>query len=420
MKTFYILVTLLFLISIQDSQAEDWPNWRGPRHDGTSAETGLPVKWRATQNIKWRLQLPGPAPSTPVIWQDRIFLTSADGEELVLLCVTTDGKLLWKKLVSRGNFDIREGESNAAAPSPSTDGRQVWALFGTGDLACFDFDGNEIWKFNVQERYKKFNIYWGIATTPLLDGDRLYLLLLHTNTQSVVALDKTTGKEIWHHPRKTNAYSESLHTYASPIIYRFNGQEFLLTHGADYIVAHNLHDGSEIWRCGGLQSSIMYNPFFRFVASPVTAPGLIVVPSAKSGPVLGINPAGAAGDITNNKTHVIWRLDNETPDVPSPLIHDGLVYLCRENGTLICVDAKTGKEVYKERAYNRRHRSSPVYADGKIYLIAMDGMVTVVKAGRQFEILAQNQMGEQTAASLAISNGTIYLRTYKALYAVSD
>ncbi len=406
-------------LSIQ-TKAGDWPQWRGPQNNGVSAETGLPAKWSPNENIKWRLELPGPAPSTPVVWGDRIFLTSADGDELVLICVSAAGQLLWQKGVATGNEDIRQGESNAAASSPVTDGKNVWAFFGTGDLACYDFNGNEIWKFDVQDRYKKFNLYWGMATSPLLDGDRLYLLLLHTNTQSVVALNKTTGAEIWHHHRKTDAYSESLHSYASPIMYRYHGQEFLVIHGADYITGHHLKDGSEIWRSGGLQNSVMYNPLYRFVATPAVTAGLIVVPSAKGGPVLGINPEGARGDITKNKTHLRWQVDNLTPDVPSPLVHDGLVYLCRENGQLICLDANTGQQFYRERGYSHRHRASPLYADGKVYVIAMDGTVTVIKAGRQFEILSQNAMKEQTAASLAVANGTIYMRTYKALYAIAN
>lgn len=413
------LIGLYLILFMSVSVAEDWPNWRGPRNNGVSAETGLATQWSQTENINWRFPLPGPGPSTPITAGERIFLTSADGDNLVLLCVATSGKLRWQRIVTAGNKNIRQGESNLAASSPSADGRRVWAFFGNGELACFNFDGKRVWQFNVQDRYKHFRIYWGMASTPLLDGERLYLLILTTNQQFVVALDKNTGEEIWLQKRKTNASSESLHSYTSPIIYRFDGQEFLVTHGADYVVAHRLQDGGEIWRCGGLQKS-MYNPLFRFVATPAATSGLIVIPSAKNGPVLGINPAGAKGNITGSKNNLIWRLGKNTPDVPSPLIHDGLVYLCRENGQLLCVDAKTGEVIYKKRAYKKRHRSSPVYADGKVYLVAMDGTVTVVKAGREFQILSQNRMAERTAASLAISNGTIYMRTYKALYAISE
>jgi outer membrane protein assembly factor BamB len=144
------------------------------------------------------------------------------------------------------------------------------------------------------------------------------------------------------------------------------------------------------------------------------------VPSAKNGPVLGLNPANFKGDITEDKSGYHWHLAENTPDVPSPLVHDGLVYLCRENGVLICLDAKTGEQYYLERTHNQRHRASPVYADGKIYLMAADGLATVVKAGKKFEKLAQNAIEERVSASLAPANGVLYLRSYKALYAIAE
>ncbi len=400
--------------------AENWPRWRGPANDGTSTETGLPSQWSATQNIKWRVELPGPAPSTPIVWNDRIFLSSTEAKTLVFLCLDTNGKILWKKALGAGNYEIRGDESNAASPSPSTDGRHVWVKLGTGLLTCFDFAGNVVWQFDLQERYKKFDMYHGMSSSPLLEGDRLYLQLLHSGAQLVLALDKATGKEIWKHERKSDANMESQHSYATPFLYRFNGQEFLLVHGSDVITAHDLEDGRELWRSGGLNNGLVYNPFFRFVASPVASAGLIVAPSAKNGPVLGINPAGASGDITDNKSQFHWKLAENTPDVPSPVIHDGLVYLCRENGVLLCVDAKTGQQYYLERTHNMRHRASPVYADGKIYLMAADGTTTVVKAGKKFEIIATNSIPERVSASLAIANGVIYLRSFKALYAIAQ
>jgi outer membrane protein assembly factor BamB len=257
-----------------------------------------------------------------------------------------------------------------------------------------------------------------MSSSPLLDGDRLYLQLLHTNEQLVLALDKKTGREIWQHARQTDAREESMHSYASPFLYRFDKQEFLIVHGADYVTAHNLKDGHEIWRSGGLNPPENYNPFFRFVASPSASSGLIVVPSAKNGPVLGINPKDATGDLTGSTANYHWKMTDSTPDVPSPLIHGGLVYLCRENGVLLCLDAKTGEQYYMERTHNQRHRASPVYADGKIYLTATDGLVTVVKAGKKFEVISQNNIEERLSASPAISGGIIYLRSYDALYAI--
>jgi outer membrane protein assembly factor BamB len=178
-----------------------------------------------------------------------------------------------------------------------------------------------------------------------------------------------------------------------------------------------LTDGQEIWRCGGLNPKGRYNNTLRFIASPVAAADLIVVPSAKNGPVLGLRPDGQ-GDVTNVAAVHWWTHPQNTPDVPSPLIQGGLVYLCRENGNLIVLDAKTGEEYYEHRTHSDRYRASPLYADGKIYLTSRDGTITVVKAGKEFEVLATNTMGENITASPVIANGTLYLRTFDALYAI--
>ena len=411
------MLALLVLVSARRAAAENWPQWRGPRDNGVSDETGLPTEWAPTKNVAWRLPLPGAAGSTPVVWGDHIFLTSVDGADLVLIAADTSGKLLWKKVVAAGNRNVRGDEGNSASNSPSTDGQHVWAMMATGQLACYDFAGHEIWKIDLQQRYGRFDIQFGMTSTPVLDGDRLYLQLLHSGAATVLALDKTTGREIWKQHRPSDARDECEQSYASPIVYRDAKQSFLLTHGADCIVAHRLSDGSEIWRCGGLNPKGRYNNTLRFVASPVAVPGLIVVPSAKNGPVLGLHPDGH-GDVSGDAAAHWWTRAHNTPDVSSPLVHDGLVYLCRENGNLIVLDARTGKEYYTHRTHPDRHRASPVYADSKVFLTARDGTVTVVKPGKKFEILASNSLGEDMSSSPAISNGTIYLRTFAALYAI--
>jgi len=412
-------LVLLLLLSFETvvQSAENWPQWRGPRNDGTSQETGIPTSWSKTENVLWRLPLPGPAGATPVLWGDRIFLTSAKGKDLVLICADTSGKQLWERVIASGDQEVRGDEGNSASPSPATDGKYVWTMMGTGALACFDFAGNPVWKIDLQERYGKFDIQFGMTSSPLIDGDKLYLQLLHSADALVICLDKTTGKEIWKQHRNSDATAECEHSYASPVIYRDKDREYLLTHGCDYIIAHSLTDGAELWRCGGLNSKARYNPTFRLVASPVAAEGLIVVPSAKNGPVLGISP-DAKGDISESELGHVWTRAENTPDVPSPLIRDGIVYLCRENGVLITLDAKTGRELYQERTHSQRHRASPVYADGKVYLTARDGVVTVIKAGPKFEVLATNEIGEAISASPIISGGRIYLRTFDALYAI--
>ncbi len=413
-----LTLLLIAFILVSNSFADNWDRWRGPNNDGISQATNVPIRWGQTENVQWRFPLLGEAASTPVVWEDNIFLTSTEGDALVLMCISTEGEELWKRTIARGNRVVRRGEGNFAAPSPVTNGEHVWAFFGTGDLVCYDFQGNEIWHTNLAKRYGRFNLYFVMATTPLLDKDRLYMQLIHSGAWLVLALDKMTGEEIWKHKRKSDATEECEHAYTSPILYRDAEREYLVVHGADYVTAHSLEDGSEIWRCGDLNPKRNYNYTLRFVASPVATEGLIVVPSAKNGPVVGIDPA-AQGDVTNSKWQR-WKLRQGTPDVPSPLIHDGLVYLCRENGDLICLDAETGQQLYRERTHRHRHRASPVYANGYIYLTSRDGVITVVKAGREFEVVASNSMGETIAASPVITNKALYLRSYEALYAIGE
>lgn len=396
----------------------NWPSWRGPLNQGISDEKNLPSSWNSTENRLWRVQLPGAAGATPVVWEDHIFLTSVDADELVVMCITTDGKLKWKRTQSRGNREVRGDEGNSAAASPVTDGKHVWAFFADGSLGCYDFDGNQVWAMDVQQKYGKFDIAFGLTSTPVLHDDQLYLQLIHSGGAQVVALKKDSGMEAWAVKRISDAHSECEHAYSSPIVYDDGTTRFLLTHGADYSIAYDMKDGREIWRVGGLHPPDRYDPTLRFVSSPVAADGMIVIPSAKQGITVAVKPNGK-GDITGDRQYYHWTFAI-TPDVPSPLILDDYVYLCRENGNLICLDRKTGKQIYEERTNRIRHRASPVYADGKIFLSGRDGKVTVVQPGKAFKILAQNDLEESLAASPAISRGRIYLRTFDALWAIGE
>jgi outer membrane protein assembly factor BamB len=399
-------------------RAENWPQWRGPNGDGISKESNLPTQWSATENIAWKLPLPGMGGSTPAVWGKRIILTSADtNDDLWLLCVSTTGEELWRRQLGNVRFRKMTNEGNGASASPSTDGKHIWAFFGSGDFACFDFNGKEVWKFNAQERYGKFIIQFGMHTSPVLYGDRLYLQLIHSGGAWVIALDKNTGETVWKVERQSDGVAECEHSYASPCIWHNGDKAYLITHGNDYAIAHRLEDGAEIWRVGDLNPKNRYNRTLRFVASPVAVADLIVVPSAKNGPVVGVKPL-ATGMIRAGSPGEQWRKTSNTPDVPSPLVHEGLVYLCRENGTLICLDAKTGEQQYAESLHKQRYRASPVYADGKIYLTARDGVVSVVKAGPKFELLAVNRMNDDISASPVIADGRIYLRGFKAFYAI--
>jgi outer membrane protein assembly factor BamB len=420
----FALVLLVALCAIP-AVAENWPHWRGPRFDGTSTETGLPSTWSKDENVRWRLPLPGPAGSTPVVWGDRLYLTSTekDGDSLYVLAVGRDGKLAWQRQVDSGTqkvFPQLARETTLASPSPVTDGERLWVLFGTAKVTAFDRDGKEVWKRDVGADYGKPKTNFGLSSSLLLDGGRLYVQMLHTDRQLVLALDPATGKELWVHDRTTDARAECLHSYASPMPFRGVDDELLLIHGADYLTAHRPKDGAEVWRHGGINPADGYNPTLRLVSTPVVADGLVVLPTAKRGPVYGLRPAGARGDVTGSQSHTAWRLERGTPDVPSALVHGGIVYLNGESGTLTAVDAASGEELYAERVHQSTHRASPVYADGKVYLTATDGTVSVVRPGRSFELIAKNIVEEYLASSPAISDGTLYLRSYEALYAIAE
>jgi outer membrane protein assembly factor BamB len=418
-STLRLLVCSVVLLGSGIAVADNWPQWRGPTHNGISKETGVPTKWSSTENVAWSLKLPGMGGSTPAVWGDRIFLTSADGADIVLLCVGTDGKERWKRKVGTERPKVRTDEGNGAGASPSTDGKYVYSFVSSGEVCCFDFEGKEIWKFNAQERYGKFDIAFGMHSTPVLDGNRLYLQLIHSKGAWVVALDTATGNDLWKVKRPSDGRAECEHSYASATLWRNGKDACLIVHGNDYATGHSLDDGRELWRVGGLNPKTKYNSTLRFVASPVASPDLIVVPSAKNGPVVGLKP-NATGMVEGGSSFEQWRKPANTPDVPSPLVHDGLVYLCKENGFLICIDAKTGAELYNQRIHSARYRASPLYADGNIYLTARDGIVTVVKAGPRFEEVAVNKLPDDISASPAVSGGRIYLRGFTTLFAVGQ
>ena len=418
LSTFFAAL-LLSLTAL--AQAENWPQWRGPQNNGHSSEKGLPTTWSETKNIAWKLDLPGIGSSTPVIWGDRIFLTAAVKNELVVLCANTDGKMLWSRTVGKtARGDIRNGEGNDASSTCSTDGKLVFAYFGSGDMACYDFDGKQIWKIDIQKRYGKFQIQHGMHITPLLHENHLYLALLHGGGHWIIALDKTTGNEVWKAPRKTDAVGESKEAYTSPVLWQ-NGKELnLVILGCDYATGHSLKDGSELWRLGDLNPGGKNKSNHRIICSPVATSDQLIVPTCRDLHVIAVKQ-GITGSFKTGNAFEQWRISKGAPDVSSPLVHDGLVYMAQDKSFIVCLDGKTGEELYRERLTDGRYRASPICVDGNIYLTGRDsGTVSVLKAGRKFEVLAKNTLPDEFTASPAVSQGRIYLRGFKTLYAISE
>jgi outer membrane protein assembly factor BamB len=420
-----LLAASLAILIAAPAVAENWPQWRGPKNDGLSSETGLPTEWGPDKNIVWKFKMPGPGESTPCIWEDRIFLTSTAGDDIVLLCIGTDGQEKWRQTLSNTGRE-RNGpdQATSASASCSTDGKHIWSYVGgqrSGRLTCHDFDGNLVWDKNLQD-YGRFNIQFGTHWTPVLHNGKLYLQVMHRAAQKLVKLDAATGKEEWAVDRKgaiaptSGQYRgpESPDVYASAVIWEGEGGPLLIAHGNDYCTAHKLDDGSEVWRVEGLNPS--NSRAWRFVSCPLATPDLIVVPSCKNGPIVGINPVGAKGSITPDNPAELWR-ESGTPDVVSPLRVGDIIYLCGD-GPLTAIDAKTGKQIYRESRERQLHRANMVAADGKIYILGREGKSEVVQAGPEFKRLSMNTLPDRQFASPAISNGRLYIRGYDYLWAI--
>jgi outer membrane protein assembly factor BamB len=255
-------------------------------------------------------------------------------------------------------------------------------------------------------------------TTPVLHDGKLYTMFIHSKPAHIVCVDAKTGADVWKVVRPSDGRAECEHSYASPVLWHKGTETLLLVHGNDYCTAHRLNDGEEVWRLGGLNPKDGYDPTLRFVASPLATPDLIVVPTAKKGPVVAVKPS-AKGTFSKGSEHELWRFGT-TPDVPSPLLVGDLLFLCREKDQLICLDAKTGKVHFQERIHESRFRASPVYADGHVYLTARDGTVVVVKAEPKLTVVSKNKLPDITAASPALSGGRIYVHGYEYLYALGQ
>jgi outer membrane protein assembly factor BamB len=366
--------------------------------------------------------MPAWSGSTPIIWDNYIFLNASEGEsnktvkgDIYFWCIDrTKGTTLWKKLIGSGDMKLRK--QNMSSPSPVTDGRSVWVLTGTGILKAFDFKGKELWARDIQKDYGAFGLNWGFASSPLLHEDSLYVPVLHgmkTDEPSyILRIEKATGKTIWRVERPTPAIRESPDAYITPALLRHNGATELIISGGDCVTGHDPATGKELWRAYGLNPG--NDPFYRIVNSPVVVDGMIYAGS-KNKPYMALR-AGGRGDIT--QSHRAWIIDNG-PDVPTPVTDGKYLYIVRDNGGFLCLDAKTGKDIYPpQRLKPGTYSSSPVLADGKIYATNEEGTTVVVKAGPQFEVMAENALEDYCLSSPAISDGQLFIRTASYLYCI--
>jgi outer membrane protein assembly factor BamB len=386
---------------------ENWPRWRGADGSGIVPEGPLPVKWDGRGNVRWKIAVPGDGASSPVIWQDRIFLTAAspNGKERMVHCFSRGGgKLLWTRSIQHDNPERTSALAGHAAATPATDGRYVVAAFGNAGLVCYDLEGRQIWRRDLGE----FDSELGLATSPVIDRRRVFLVCDHDGDRFssfdsyIAAIDLATGQALWKTERRGLGRS-----WSTPIV--VPGRESmpeLVVSAQDHVRAYDLESGQELWQAAATTGWV--------APSPVYGHGLIFIVSGKNGPIAAIRPGGR-GDVT--ATHIAWRHEHGGPYVCSPIVYGSCLYLINEQGVLSCYEAKSGALEYQQRLEGK-FTASPIAGDGKLYFTNEDGTSFVVQAGSHYALLSSNRLGEYCLASPAAAGGELFLRSEKHLYCI--
>jgi outer membrane protein assembly factor BamB len=435
MKT---LVALLLLALVSAVPAANWPHWRGPDFNGSSPETNLPDDFSTTHNVKWVAPLPGPSASTPVIWDDHVFVSSTDLRTKTLRAIALDrrtGRELWNHEAGQG-FGYNDN-SNFASPSPVTDGTAVYFLYGTGDLVAFDFSGRQLWSRNLQKDYGQFAYQWTYGASPTLFAGRLYIQVLQRDVpvhgrgckdgpceSYLLALDPKTGAEQWRHVRPSDAPQESKEAYSTPIPCAHKGRAEILITGGDCITGHDPRTGEELWRWGTWNTARISH--WRLVPSPVASETVALACAPKGSPVFAVK-LGGQGKLDDSG--IAWNSADHrevSSDVATPLYYRGRFYVLNgEKRILSRVDPATGRADWSgELGTRAKIEASPTGADGKIFIEDFRGTVFIVAAGPEFKLLRTIPMGDadddRLRSTIAVARGNLFIRTNGKLYCIGS
>jgi outer membrane protein assembly factor BamB len=435
MRQYYISL-IIVLVGVSTACGSDWSNWRGPYYNGSTDEKNLPSSWSQTEGIAWSADLPGCSAATPIIKDDKVFLSGVDADRdmLIAMCFDrTNGKQLWQHDIAKGIG--RDRRSTYAAGSAVTDGKLVVFLYGSGDLACFDVGGKRKWGRNIQKDYGDFAFLWTYGCSPALVDGRLYVQVLQRdvpvrgrglidrkNESYLLAVNPETGKTLWRHIRPSKARAESFEAFSTPIPFSYKGRGELLIAGGDALTGHDLKTGKELWRWE------TYNPrripSWRLVPSPVAGGGVILVCAPKNAPVYAIK-AGGTGELKDSD--IAWVSEDVlevTSDVPAPAFYEGDFYVLSDlRKSLSRVEPKTGKVKWMIRTPgDSKYEASPLAADGKIYIINHSGDAAIIDAtnGDVLNLIDMDRASgrEVVRASVAAAYGQLYIRTTRKLYCV--
>ena len=435
-----VSLAVTWAVIVEAQTGAHWPQWRGPFFNGM-ARGDAPTTWNDTTNVKWKTPIPGRGFSTPAIWGDRIFLTtaiptgtpaptptpSADQPQggrrgagggagplvehrfEVLALDRKTGKIVWQKTAKTGT--PHEGYHRAygsfASNSPATDGRYVYASFGSRGIYCYDFNGKLIWEKDLGVQMK-MRLAFGEGTAPLLHGDRLFLVFDHEASSFIVALDKRNGKELW------RASREEPSSWSTPLAIEHGGRTEIVVSATNKVRSYDPETGKVLWESGGLGSNA--------IPVPVYQNGMVFVMSGHRDPRLMAIKLGKQGDLTGSDA-IVWSHTRGVAYTASPVLYDNKLYVVTDNGMISAFNATTGEPYYQQtrlpKGYNLK--ASPVGANGKLYLATEDGDVVVLKMGDKFEVLATNHLTDEIfIATPVIADGEIFLRGQNTLFCISD
>lgn len=414
---------------------EGWPQWRGPRATGEAPAADPPVEWSETRNIRWKIEIPGNGSATPIVWGDHVFVSTAvpagaaaarDGlftrltrrfvgtespsqilRYTVLAVDRGTGTVAWERVVQEAApHEGRHQTGSWAAPSAVTDGEVLCAFFGSAGLYCLDMDGQPLWDYDFGDM--EIRMGFGEGASPTLHDDTIIVNWDHQGQSFIAALDKRTGRERW------RAERDEMTSWATPLVVEHGGRKQVITNATYRVRSYDFETGELLWDGEGATTNA--------IPSPVAAEDMVYLMSGYRGNRLDAVRFGEAeGDITGSGA-VAWSLDRDTPYVPSPLLHDGILYFTKgNNGIISAYDARSGRLLYGPERLSgvRSLYASPVAAGGRIYIPSRDGTTVVLAAGPAFELLAINMLDDGFDASPAAVDGELYLRGRQYLYCIA-
>jgi outer membrane protein assembly factor BamB len=397
-------------------RADNWPAWRGPEGNGQCHEKDLPLKWSATENVRWKVPLPGPGNSTPIIWGDKIFLTQATekGQKRSLICFNRkDGSRLWEKTVAYPDREPTHDTNPYCSASPVTDGERVVVSHGSAGVFCYDLDGKELWHRDLG----KCHHIWGNAASPVIYQDMILLNFGPGERTFLIAMDKKTGRDVWKIDEPggklgDKGRSEWFGSWSTPVVAKIDGRDQIIMSWPGIVKAHDPKTGAVIWSCRGLERD--KEPDRLTYTSPLVTSDVVVAMAGFGGPAIGLKPGGK-GDVTDAQR--LWRHPGNPQRIGTGVIIGEHIYMANEPGNAQCIEWKTGKVVWTERLGGNLW-GSLVHSDGRLYVTTLDGETVVFAAKPKFEELARNPLKERTLASIAVSDGTLFIRTYQHLWCI--